>query len=44
MAYQRRPTTHEAPRAALATGVCRPEMSRAPRKGVRFSVKLLWAR
>jgi hypothetical protein len=39
-----RPAVHTAPKLAAKTGYWRPETSRAPRKGVRFSVKFAWAR
>lgn len=44
MANARRDRDQAPPRVAAKVGYLSPEMSRAPRNGVRFSVKLLWAR
>lgn len=42
--YTTREVSHRAPSAAAGTGKRRPATTRVARKGVRFSVKLAWAR
>lgn len=42
--YTTRAASHAVPKLAAGTGKRRPAMKRVVRKGVRFSVKLAWAR